>query len=78
MSAVGAVNPVKSSSPKTLERKTVRENMDDDILAQHHFLWVHTAERRVSETGLIVVRVNSNQLLGKERLGPGNSSQEGL
>jgi hypothetical protein len=45
----------------------VRENVDDDILAQQHFLRAHTAERRESETGLIVVRVNSNQLLGKER-----------
>ncbi len=60
----------------------MRENVDDDILAQQHFLRAHTAERRASETGLIVVRANSNQLLGKgeisRQLGPGNSSQEGL
>jgi hypothetical protein len=60
----------------------VRENVDDDILAQQHFLRAHTAKRRESETGLIVVRANSNQLLGKgeisRQLGPGNSSQEGL
>ncbi len=52
----------------------MRENVDDDILAQQHFLRAHTAERRASETGLIVVRANSNQLLGKgeisRQLGP--------
>jgi hypothetical protein len=56
----------------------VRENVDDDILAQQHFLRAHTVERRDSETGLIVVRANSNQLLGKGEIsrqqGPGNSS----
>ncbi len=60
----------------------MREYVDDDILAQQHFLRAHTAERRESETGLIVVRANSNQLLGKgeisRELGPGISSQEGL
>jgi hypothetical protein len=49
--------------------------MDDDILAEQHFLRAHAEERRESETGLIVV-------LGKReisrQLGPGNSSQEGL
>jgi hypothetical protein len=39
--------------------------VDDDILAQQHFLRAHTAERGKSETGLIVVRADSNQLLGK-------------
>jgi hypothetical protein len=56
--------------------------MDDDILAEQHFLWAHTAERREFENGLTVVRVNSNQLLGKgeisRQLGPGNFPQEGL
>ncbi len=60
----------------------MRENVDNDILTQQHFLRAHTAERRESETGLIVVRANSKQLLGKgeisRELGPGNSSQEGL
>jgi hypothetical protein len=60
----------------------VRENVDDDILAEQHILWAHTEERRESKTDLIVVRANSNQLLGKQEisrhLGPGNSSQEGL
>jgi hypothetical protein len=41
--------------------------VDDDILAQQHFLRAHTAERRESETGLIVGRANSNQLLGKRK-----------
>jgi hypothetical protein len=53
----------------------VRENVDDDILAQQHFLRAHIVERRESETGLIVVRANSNQLLGKGEIsrqqGPG-------
>jgi hypothetical protein len=56
--------------------------MDYDILAQQHLLRAHTAERRESETGLIVLRANSNQLLGipeiSRQLGPGNSSQEGF
>ncbi len=60
----------------------MRENVDDDILAQQHFLRACSAERRESETGLIVVRANSYQLLGKgeisRELGLGNSSQEGL
>jgi hypothetical protein len=60
----------------------VRENVDDDILAEQHFLRAHTEEIRESETGLIVVRAYSNQLLGKQeisrQLGPRNSSQEGL
>jgi hypothetical protein len=69
-------------SAKTLLRKTVRENVDDDILAEQHFLRAYTAERIEWETGLIGVRANSNQLLGKleisRQLSPGNSSQEGL
>ncbi len=56
--------------------------MDYDILAEQHFLRAHTEERRESETGLIVVRTNSNQLFGKlemnRQLGTGNSSREGL
>jgi hypothetical protein len=52
--------------------------MNDDILAEQHFLRAHTEERRESETGLIVVRANSNQLLEKleisRQLGPVNSS----
>jgi hypothetical protein len=38
----------------------VREDVDDDILAEQHFLRAHTEERRESETGLIVLRANSN------------------
>jgi hypothetical protein len=60
----------------------VWENVDDDILAEQHFLMAHTEERRESETGLIIVRANSNQPLGKLEIsrqqGPGISSQEGL
>jgi hypothetical protein len=56
--------------------------VDDDISAEQHFLRAHTEERRESETGLIVVNANSNQLLGKReiirQLGRGNFSQEGL
>ncbi len=60
----------------------MRENVDDDIFAEQHFLTAHIAERRESETDLIVVTANNNQLLGKReisrQLGPGNSSQKGL
>jgi hypothetical protein len=42
----------------------VQENVDDDILAEQHFLRANIEERRESETGLVVVRANSNQLLG--------------
>jgi hypothetical protein len=42
----------------------VQENVDDDILAEQHFLIADIEEGRESETGLIVVRANSNQLLG--------------
>jgi hypothetical protein len=45
----------------------VWENVDDDILAEQHFLRAHTEERRESETGLIVVRSNSNQLSADNR-----------
>ncbi len=60
----------------------MRENVDDNILAEQHFFRAHTEERQKSETGLIVLRANSNQLSGireiSRQLGPGNSYQEGL
>jgi hypothetical protein len=62
--------------------KDIIENVDDNPLAEQHFIRAHTPETRESETGLIVVRANSNQLLGKQEisreLSPGNSSHEGL
>jgi hypothetical protein len=42
----------------------VQENVDDDILAEQHFVRAHTEERREKETGLIGLTANSNQLLG--------------
>jgi hypothetical protein len=48
-------------------RKTVRENVDDDILTQQYFPGAHLEERIELETGLIIVRVNSGQRFGAER-----------
>jgi hypothetical protein len=46
------------------------------------FFRAHIEERRKSATGLIVLRADSNQLLGireiSRQLGPVNSYQEGL
>ncbi len=59
----------------------MRQNVEDEILAEQHFLRTHTEERRESEAGLIVVRANSNHLVGKReisrQLGPGKLFSKG-
>ncbi len=69
------------STSKDIKEKIVRQNVEDDILAEQHFLRTHTEERRESEAGLIVVRANSNHLVGKReisrQLGPGKLFSKG-
>jgi hypothetical protein len=74
----------KLKHAKTLYRKAVRVNAygDNFLFTKQHFPRAQTEERRELEIGLIFVKATSSKRLGEReisrRLGPGNSSKEGL
>ncbi len=52
---------------KTLYRKTVRENMDEDIFKKTIFSWAHMEERKELETGLTCCRSQKKLRGGRRR-----------
>jgi hypothetical protein len=53
--------------PKTLHRKTVQENVDDNILTKRYFPRAHPEEKKELETGLITRWANSSLVIRGER-----------
>jgi hypothetical protein len=64
--------------PGQQNRKTVRENVDNDIVTQHCFPRAHTEENRELLNFLIAARATSSQRSEEREIsrrpGPGNSS----